>query len=471
MRRGILAFSLMLALAGSIGLAATFDGDPPAPLGYQQVDALAGWDVMVHQRDVQDALEPVVAQHGPDCGPYPGTHVVTTFDGTVFQCRNHIMTSIDSDISGYAAIYLTPPQLLDWSAGEAVISFDISTLVTSSRDWWTITLSSFDSNMAFPLASWLPDGDGLPNDALELRLSPAWRNVCPVVVAGGVESELPGCAWWDSYDNYIPQSATVRTTFEARISANHLKVGIPSIGLVWYDGPLSLPFNQAVVQFGHHSYTPSKDGAGSANTWHWDNITLSPAVPFAINRATPARQYVGSWDVDTTVTFPAAPTGARLRFTSISDVALVNGQPCQSQPSNRADPWGHASSFLCPIPEGSTSATIRGVQLAGWPLGNVIEGIHVWAPGGGSGAPSPTATATPPAPTATNTVAPTATATPVPPTATNTSVPPTATATPAPIGTCQIRWDAPGGTVSYSTLGTRQLTRAQCQALLSMLVP
>ena len=436
-----LALSIPIFVALVITGAFTFDGAPPSPLPYQQVSALDGWDVMVHQRAVQDSIEPVVAQHGGDCSGYPSTHLVDTFDAAVFQCNNHIMTAINSDVTGYAAIYLTPPELLDWSAGEAVISWDISTLVTSSRDWWDVTISSWDSNMSFPLLAGFPDGTGTPLNSWVLRLRPEHMSMCPEEYVGGAYQDN-GCNLYGDYSAYITPSATVRTTFEARITADHLKVWMPSTGLIWYDGPNHQPYTQGVVQFGHHSYTPSKDNAGTANTWHWDNITLNPSIPFTINRASPVRQYVSNWDTDTTVSFPAASAGARLRFTSIGDQALVNGQVCNRQPGTVTDPWGHAASFFCPIPEGSTSATIRGVRPNLWPLGNVVEGVHVWAPGGGGGLPSPTATATQPAPTATNTVAP-PTATPIPPTAT--PVPPRYR--------CQIRqgtswvtvWDRVGG--------------------------
>ena len=39
------------------------------------------------------------------------------------------MTSINA--SGYGVIYLTPDQMVDFSAGEAVVRFDMSTFRTS----------------------------------------------------------------------------------------------------------------------------------------------------------------------------------------------------------------------------------------------------------------------------------------------------------------------------------------------------
>lgn len=442
MRRGIIAFTLMLALAGAGVYAFTFDGAPTSPLPYPQVSALDGWDVVVHQRAVQNAFAPMDAQHGADCGAPPATHPIAQFGDSVFQCRDHIMTAINGDDTGYAAIYLTPPQMLDWSAGEAVLSWDISTLVTSSRDWWDVVLTPFASNLAFPLEDWLPDGTGMPPQSLNLRFRPEHLSMCPEVTGG----TIGGCNLFNSYSSVLTPSAATRTTFEARITATSLKLWLPAYNLVWYDGPLTVPFNQAVVQFGHHSYTPSKDCTAPCgpNTWHWDNITLSPSLPLIINRASPVRPGVADWVTGSTVMFPAAVAGSYLRFTSIGDTVDINTGSgwvrYSSQAGTKPGSWA-ANSFFVPIPTGSTSAQIRGVRPSGWPLDNQIEGVHVWALGGGGGSPSPTATATLPAPTSTS----------IPPTAT--PVPPTATSTPATRYRCQVRqgnqwvtvWDRVGG--------------------------
>lgn len=63
----------------------------------------------------------------------------------------------------------------------------------------------------------------------------------------------------------------------------------------------------------------------------------------------------------------------------------------------------------------------------------------------------------------TPTVTPTVTATAtIAPTATPTA---TTTATPAPTGACRVQWNPPGPT-GFQTLGSRTLTKADCQALL-----
>ena len=66
---------------------------PAAPQPWNPDD----WDVVVHSRDTQTwgQLEPMQAQHGADCSPYPATHLVSTYEDSVFLCKNHMMTAID----------------------------------------------------------------------------------------------------------------------------------------------------------------------------------------------------------------------------------------------------------------------------------------------------------------------------------------------------------------------------------------
>jgi len=80
--------------------------------------SINNWDLIVHNRDRQDSLQMVMAQHGLDCSPPPATHPVTQFADAVFVCRNHMMTALNG--GGYAEIVFTPAQLLDFSTGGTV---------------------------------------------------------------------------------------------------------------------------------------------------------------------------------------------------------------------------------------------------------------------------------------------------------------------------------------------------------------
>src|SRR6185437_12879630 len=68
---------------------------------------------------------------------------------TVFICNDHVMTS--PGLTGYGAIYMTPPAVADFSAGATTITWDMSTLRTSARDWVDVVLTPWDqqSQMAY----------------------------------------------------------------------------------------------------------------------------------------------------------------------------------------------------------------------------------------------------------------------------------------------------------------------------------
>ena len=55
-----------------------------------------------------------------------------------------------------------------------------------------------------------------------------------------------------------------------------------------------MTWNQGVIQFVHRSFDPSKGcsggGACGPNTWHWDNVSIAPAMPFSLLRGD--RRYV-----------------------------------------------------------------------------------------------------------------------------------------------------------------------------------
>ena len=145
----------------------TFDGEPDAPAPWNPVN----WDVTVHSRDpaTWSSLDPVDAAHGPGCEAPPATHLVTEYAGAVYTCRNHMMTALRGD--AYGVVYLTPSRLVDFSESEAVISFDVSTLRTSARDWWDVWITPYDDALQLPLdldAS--ADLTGPPRNALRVGL-------------------------------------------------------------------------------------------------------------------------------------------------------------------------------------------------------------------------------------------------------------------------------------------------------------
>ena len=112
------------ALAQSVGFLATFDGQPTAPQTWHPTD----WDMQVNIADSYrgdgTSMPLMQAHHGPDCGAPPATHPITRLEDAVFVCKDHMMTSITG---GYGQIVLTPNAMVDFTDGEAVVTFDMST--------------------------------------------------------------------------------------------------------------------------------------------------------------------------------------------------------------------------------------------------------------------------------------------------------------------------------------------------------
>jgi hypothetical protein len=112
------------------------------------------------------------------------------------------------------------------------------------------------------------------------------------------------------------------------------------------------------------------------NTWHWDDVSIDPAVPFTI--AGSGRRSVGPSDAATPLTFSApAPAGAHLRFSATTGVnpcacsielSFDGGstwQPAQYQPSSRPNGLKFRNGWH-PIPAGAQSVLVRGVGTTGW---------------------------------------------------------------------------------------------------------
>src|SRR3954470_14298397 len=193
----------------------TFDGRPSAPTPWHG----AGWDVTVHSRNREtwQQLEPMAAGHGADCAAPPAFHMVTEYDDAVYQCNDHIMTSINA--GGYGVIYLTPNQMVDFSGGEAVVKFDLSTIRSSPRDWVDLWLTPYEDHLQLPLDNWLPDLTGEPRRSIHLRMdSTNDLSIFKGFVFRGTTQEDLKIRTWQGYENVLTPSAVRRDTIELRIS-------------------------------------------------------------------------------------------------------------------------------------------------------------------------------------------------------------------------------------------------------------
>lgn len=377
--------------AGENTFLETFSVDPSSPQPFQSDH----WDVQVHSRapGTWQQLETVQAEHGADCSGPPATHPNNSYEGSVYLCKNHLMTALNA--SDYGAIYLTPDRMLDWSNGEAVFSVDVSTLRHSTRDWWDIWISPYNSNLAFPLDDWLPDAQGEPSQYIHIRMNGSvGSSTFGVEVNGTTFNEDD---YWKPYESVLTPDAMRRDTFELRIGNGLISFGMPDYNLWWTkDTPISPGFTMGVVQIGHHSYNPTKDSSGVPGTWHWDNVSISPSVPFMIEHVSP--RFVSSGQSVTT-------TAGDLRFTAICKVKIDGVAVSPRKPTAHPE---HFNSYQVPVSAGTHAITFSPDDWYSGPC--EAKGFSIWQQGAvATPTPSPTAT-----PTSTSTPDPTPTQTPTP---------------------------------------------------------
>lgn len=426
----------------------------PLPLGSD-----ATLDVFTHSRDrnTWSGLSPMMIQHGSHCEPPPATHPSRTphrYEDAVFLCGTgsgtHAMTALGE--GGYGVIYLTPAALADFSGGEAVIRFDVSTFRASTRDWIDVWVTPWDDNLVAPLPGWLPDLQGEPRRALQFALGGS-NNWEAHLILNHVGHNLP----WSStgYQTFLVPSSARRDTVEMRISRARVKVGMPAYNFWWVDTAIDPPldWDKGVIQLGHHSYTPTKDCAlpypCAPGTWHWDNLSISPATPFTMIRSTERFYLEPSQGAPISIAFPQpSPQNAHLRVSAygagyqVSTDGGTTWAQLRRQPSQR-DNDGSFEPYWHPIPAGTTRVLLRTTQ-AGWWGQAAVNHAAIWADQAQQAPPTNTPTTSPatntPVPatvtlTSTFTTTPTATATATP---TATVGAATATATSGPLGNCTV---------------------------------
>ena len=400
--------------------------------------ALTNFDVQVHSRnnDTWYALESMPAQHGPACekpsDPVAPTHENHTYEGAVFQCKDHLMTAIKA--GGYGEIILTPNQVLDFATG-GTVSWDLSTAKLSQRDFWDVWITPYADNLALPFDEGEVDLAGMPRNSVRVSTDSGEGAPLITVVRNGLSTTFNH--GWDTAPAFADivagtDQSAVRQPYRITLSRTHLRVermaSTTGSAITFFDQDIAdLGWSQGVVQFGHHSYNPEKCNDGTTtcgnrpNTWHWDNLTISPATPFTIIKAD--RRFID--DGAQTLTFAQpAPTGSMLRFSGIGSVQVsFDGgpfAPAQKQfATKNGDHPEHFSSYWTPAPAGARTVRFRFATDSWYQGPYMAKDFSFWS-AGSFAAPAATTTATAALPTATPTQPATA------------AVPPTSSPTPAP---------------------------------------
>jgi len=449
--RTVLLLLGLAAVGFGTAIAATFDGAPTSPLPYPQVSPLDGWDVQIHDRDAQNhpgTTANMSAEHGADCSAPPASHSTgTAVSAHVFQCANHIMTAMNGP--DYGVIYLTPPEMVDFANG-GTVSWEMSTEKDSVRDWWDVTISPFLDAQALPLLSGLSQGVDLqgPNrNSVVIKTDNGEGAPNLEVMTNGNEVDYgpPGWAGSPLGEGIAPgtNQAMTRQPMRLTLTRTHVRferlASATAPALVFIDQSIpALSWTQGVIQFGHHSYNPTKDNSGVPATWHWDNIEASPSVPFFIEREQ-------DWTRGGTVTTSSAPANSYLRFSAICRPVVDGSQPAKMVDGNHTE---HFASYLVPVAAGSTQHQISFVDDSWFSGPCLAKDIALWSLSS-SPQPSPTATSSSAStPTPSSTPSPIATATTVPATPS-----PTATSTPQQFEcrTRDQRQTRPVGSTTWST--------------------
>ena len=383
--------------------------DPPVPSAGEWSDTFVfptevpapfvspNWEIQRYSRDRETWVTPemMMADHGATtCGGPPESHHIATYEDMVFRCRDHVMTAIKA--GGYGVIILTPNRMLDWANAPATLSFNLSTKRNTKRDWMSFYLTPYEDALAVPAPEDAVSLNGQPRNAVWI-LHTAEGNLCARVIRDFKVTNLPCIDYWKEIeDKFIAMGSTAsasrRDPVVITVSRTHLTVSWADMKMVDTDFPEPLTFARGVVQLGHYSYNPMKDCeftpqfSCNANTWHWDDVKLSNALPFTIVGSSP--RAVVNGDGEFTLNAPA-PANAMLRFSVNNfevDVAFDGGpwvKPKALSYVRVNDPDGQ---FTVAIPEGTTKIrTRRDINRpVGWiprdlGYGSQVRDVSVWA--------------------------------------------------------------------------------------------
>jgi len=392
----------------------------------------ANWDVAIHGRGPSNSALPTLAQHGPTCAGYEnadgslnpnGTHVVTTLADSVYICNNHLMTSLADN--GYAQTTLTPNQIVDFSAGTATITWKMSTRHDNARDWIALWLTPFDQNLLHPFTDAV-DLQGPPKNAVDI----VEQGCCYSPTAnpwGGSKFSVfeilnfvfnQNAGFSAGLQTSVEQTiagltpSNTRSQFELDISTTHIRFGIPAANVWFIDNnfPTPLPFNQAIFQINHDSYDPCKDQGSNltnpckADTWHWSDVTINPAIPFTMLHGD-QRSFDASSNGAVAVNFQAAPAGSMLRFEEAGaglQLSFNGGASWiapQVQQQNNAQYYSgpldlnRFTAYWQPVPAGTTSVLFKGVRWYAGPAW--VRDAAMWSLGGTPPPPPPSPTPSP----------------------------------------------------------------------------
>ncbi len=245
------------------------------------------------------------ADHGPDCaGPDPDSagltsHLVYTDqtsngdkpDESFFICKNHMMSSM-GHVEAYSVSAFWPKQEFNFSDG-GTLMFDVNVNEGHrQRHWWEIMIVPRDQLKVGAGPEWAAIDETYPEDRIVLQFRELIRHIKVGSGAtppeGWQVQERQFATWdWAYWGSLYPndpalQDRRIRRTMKVKIEDDQIAWGIKTDAgnFDWFyvDVPGGLPFNQGLVVFKTHAYTPNKDGNFEHFTFHWDNLQFDGPV-------------------------------------------------------------------------------------------------------------------------------------------------------------------------------------------------
>lgn len=402
--------ALTMSATISTGFAATtfverFDGNPASPVVFESPN----WDVALMTRDRSSWVNVNpgnIADHGADCSPPPASRTIQLLEETVFRCKHHLMTAMNED--SFGVVTLTPNHMLDLTAAESRVSFDLSTARKGGYDWIEIMLTPYDDNLVHPASDFWQVA-GPPRNAIQIAMTPGTDNNFTLIKYANGSAETyqfcdrcDGVDFWTSYgtsqlplvpDKKRRENFELLITDDGRISfgvKNYFNGVDTSQSFLWLDEVDISPLNwtTAVVQLQHFSFNPTNNCGNTScdgETWHWDNVEIEPAVAFTIIPST--QRYVDpQLNTNTRVQFQSVSAeNSHVRFSAIGhDMELsVDGGATwqlarlQNNAENSPALEGRFRNYFHPIPAGISEVEFRGAQW--WGGDWHVRDISIWA--------------------------------------------------------------------------------------------
>ena len=361
----------------------TFSSAPTAP----QIWSSSDWDWTVQVGNNPTAMGEMNAGYSSDCSDLNSTHTISSLGEVVYSCEGRLQTAVNGASNGvgsnYGMAYLTPNRIIS-ATQDFTISFDMSTVRTNKYgDWVEFWLMPYDTHLMSPTQSWRSSGQGYPEKGLRFYLNS--QNYWSVELVDNYQgSNLP----LNDYDSLPAASITDLSTFKLEVLGGTMKFGMPDEDIWWYWGNVPTEMSgwgDTIVSFGHHSDNPQSNCTTECgpNTWHWDNVSITPSESFAIIQ--PDKTVVSDSDSDQTFNFntTAPDDDSYLRFMAVGhDIELsfnngitwitptlqLTGQP---QDSNRF------RYYWTQIPRDIDQVKVRGTNW--WNGDWAVRDMSIWS--------------------------------------------------------------------------------------------